>query len=65
MATDAMLALAHRAKAFAQCYVALTEALMAEGVPEDAARSEARASATMISLANMGSGEPCPLCGER
>lgn len=36
-----------RARAVARCYVALAEAIMQEGVPEDVARFEAR----MIAIA--------------
>jgi len=60
---EAMVALARHAKAFAKCYVALAEALIAEGVPEDRARQEARTSAVMMSMVPAQEGEACPLCG--
>jgi hypothetical protein len=62
---EQLAALGQNAKAFAACYVALTDALRAEGVPEDVARREARATAAMMAvLPEHREGEPCPLCGQ-
>lgn len=38
-------AIVERAREFARCYTAVTEALVMEGVPEDIARVEARMTA--------------------
>lgn len=64
--TDFLAELGRRAHEFAKCYVALTEALMQEGVPEDVARSEARSAAGIVFAAQadlQAGGEPCPMCG--
>lgn len=50
MNTDAVRGLIENATLFAKCYTALTEALMAEGVPEDVARDEARMTALYAAL---------------
>lgn len=69
MNTDALIRLAANARAFAKAYVALHEALVAEGVPDEIARGEARFAATMAATdhpqqAEEDDGPSCPLCGE-
>lgn len=54
--------LGKRVKVFAQKYVALTDALMREGVPEEVAREEARLAA-LSWMYNEPTGPVCPLCG--
>ena len=67
MTALALKALAEHAKNWARAYLSITEALLAEGVPEDRARAEARAAANFASLlpdeALISGGPPCPLCG--
>lgn len=45
---DALDALREAADPFARCYVALVEKLVAQGVPEDTARYEARMAACYV-----------------
>lgn len=63
---------AERAKAFARFYVALVEALLREGCPEDIAREEARMTAFSqlqtdddedLALTYDPALGPCPTCG--
>lgn len=63
-----MLSEPERAREFAKTYVALVEALQQQGVPQEVARSEARASAliqdaAVASLHYDPAKGPCPLCG--
>ncbi|KKK70921.1 hypothetical protein LCGC14_2919140 [marine sediment metagenome] len=49
---------------FARRYVALVDALRAQGVEEQTAREEARAAAVMFMFqAEVRGEESCPLCG--
>jgi hypothetical protein len=48
--TEHLRRLAENAAAFARCYTALVKALLAEGVPEDVAREEARATALIAAF---------------
>ena len=50
MSLQALTRLATEARTFARAYVALTEALMSQGVTEEQARFEARMTALMCSL---------------
>lgn len=51
-------------RTFARRYVELVEALLAEGVPEETARSEARIAAGSILMEEREQGELiCPACG--
>lgn len=60
---NAMAELGRRVHEFAKCYVALTEALQREGVPEETARSEARTAALMaMTVSGSEEGESCPFC---
>lgn len=64
--TPSDLALVARAKEFARQYVVLVEALTKQGVPEDAAREEARVTALTLMFEDAAAGAggpPCPLCG--
>lgn len=63
MNTEALIRLAANARAYAKAYVALTEALIAEGVDESTARDEARWTATLIATSADDDGPRCPLCG--
>ncbi len=50
---------------FAKQYVALVEALLAEGVLEKVAREEARIITLMLLYQEDGAGdEVCPMCGQ-
>lgn len=55
-----------RAREFARQYVALVNALTKEGVPEEAARDDARVTALTLMFEDDeagATGPPCPLCG--
>lgn len=55
--------LGERSHEFAKCYVALVDALRAQGVPEITAREEARMTALLLVFQKEEEGEFCPLCG--
>lgn len=57
--------LAERAVAFAKTYTALVDALLAEGLPEEQSRIEARAAATTVLIVGTEEAREssCPLCG--
>jgi len=58
------MTLGEQVRDFAKYYVALVEALQAEGVSEKVARNEARATALIMCWeAEDTEGESCPLCG--
>lgn len=64
MASASNLAsLGQQALAFAKCYVALTEALLQQGVPEPLARQEARTTAAMAAFLGSGPTASCTVCG--
>ena len=67
MNSQALSDLAANAKLWARTFVALTDALLKEGMPEERARDEARGAAnfaTCISYEESLEGvEPCLLCG--
>lgn len=67
MNAEALTALGQNARAWARCYTSLVEALIAEGVEEEVARSEARYAATMVVLPEDDEPQPigplCPVCG--
>lgn len=56
--------LGKKAHAFAQQYVALVDAMIHEGVPEETARDEARmATLSILYSEGLGNDEFCPMCG--